>query len=232
MTSSSASIAENAENTRAENARAENARHSIVSGLETVQKYWKYFLVSGIAFLVLGTIALTYSILTTLASVVVLGVSLLIGGIFQMAHAFKTSTWKGFLLDLLIGVLYGITGLLMAVHPLAGAQSLTLLLASFFLVVGVFRTMGALMLQPPSWGWLLMSGIVTFLLGVLVWAEWPASGLWLIGTLVAIDMIFNGAWLSMLAVNVRKMTPREIEERATEALPSGLFEPQPKPQSE
>ena len=196
-------------------------------------KHWGYFLASGIAFLALGTIALAYTVLTTLASVFVFGVVLLIGGIFQTGHAFKMSTskWSGFLLDLLIGVLYVITGLLMAVHPLAGAQSLTLLLASFFLVVGVFRTMGAVILRPPSWGWLLVSGIITFLLGILVWIQWPESALWLIGTLVAIDMIFNGAWLAMLAVNIRRMTPQEIQERATDALPRALFEQQPTRQS-
>ncbi|WHZ27916.1 MAG: hypothetical protein OJF51_002713 [Nitrospira sp.] len=211
----------------------ESAKNQILAGLEAVHEHWGYFLASGIAFLVLGTIALTYTVLTTLASVFVFGVAFLIGGMFQTVHAFKASTskWSGFLLDLLIGVLYVITGLLMEVHPLAGAQSLTLLLAAFFLVVGVFRTMGAMILRPPSWGWLLVSGIVTFLLGILVWAQWPESALWLIGTLVAIDMIFNGAWLAMLALNVHRMTPQEIQERATAALPRALFEQQPTRQS-
>ena len=211
----------------------ESAQNRILAGLETVQKHWKYFLASGIAFLALGTIALTYAVFTTLASVFVFGVAFLIGGMFQTVHAVKASTskWSGFLLDLLIGVLYVITGLLMAVHPLAGAQSLTLLLAAFFLVVGVFRTMGAMILRPPSWGWLLVSGIITFLLGILVWIQWPESALWLIGTPVAIDMIFNGAWLAMLAVNIRRMTPQEIQARATDALPRALFEQQPTQQS-
>ncbi len=210
----------------------ESAQNRILAGLETVHNHWGYFLASGIAFLALGTIALAYTVLTTLASVFVFGVVLLIGGIFQAGHAFKTSVskWSGFLLDLLVGVLYVITGLLMAVHPLAGAQSLTLLLASFFLVVGVFRTMGAVMLRPPSWGWLLASGIVTLLFGILVWAQWPESALWLIGTLVAIDMIFNGVWLVMLALNVRGLSPREIQERMA-AQSNAFFEQQPTRQS-
>ncbi len=203
--------------------------NQILLGLETVQKHWGYFLASGIAFLVLGTIALAYTVFTTLASVFVFGVALFIGGIFQTVHAFKTSAskWSGFLLDLLVGVLYVVTGLLMAVHPLAGAQSLTLLLAAFFLVMGLFRTMGAVILQPPSWGWLLVSGIVTLLLGIFVWIQWPESALWVIGTLVAIDMIFNGVWLVMLALNVRGLSPLEIQARATAAHPSALFEKQP-----
>lgn len=210
----------------------ESAQNRILAGLETVHNHWGYFLASGIAFLVLGTIALAYTVLTTLASVFVFGVVLLVGGIFQTGHAFKTSAskWSGFLLDLLVGVLYVITGLLMTVHPLAGAQSLTLLLASFFLVMGVFRTMGAIMLRPPSWGWLLASGIVTVLFGILVWAQWPESALWLIGTLVAIDMIFNGVWLVMLALNVRGLSAQEIQERMA-AQSNAFFEQQPTRQS-
>ena len=200
--------------------------NQILVGLETVRKHWRYFLASGIAFLVLGTIALAYTVFTTLASVFVFGVALFFGGIFQTVHAFKTSKWGGFLLDLLVGVLYVTAGLLMAVHPLAGAQSLTLLLAAFFLAVGLFRTMGAMMLRPPSWGWLLLSGIVTFLLGILVWVQWPESALWLIGTLVAIDMAFNGVWLVMLALNVRELSSQEIQERLAAAHASALFEQQ------
>lgn len=204
--------------------------NQILVGLETVHKHWGYFLASGIAFLVLGTIALAYTVFTTLASVFVFGVALFIGGIFQTVHAFKTSRWGGFLLDLLVGVLYVTAGLLMAVHPLAGAQSLTLLLAALFLAVGLFRAMGAVTLRPPSWGWLLMSGIVTFLLGILVWAQWPESALWLIGTLVAIDMIFNGIWLVMLALSARGLSSREIQER-TAGQSSAIVEQQPTRQS-
>ena len=87
--------------------------------------------------------------------------------------------------------------------------------------------MGAVILRPPSWGWLHLSGIVTFLLGIFVWGQWPESALWVIGTLVAIDMIFNGVWLVMLALNARGLPPREIQERATAAQPSALFEQQP-----
>jgi len=183
----------------------------ILAGLEAVHKQWGYVLASGIAFLVLGTLALAYTVLTTLASVFVFGVALAIGGIFQTVYAVKASTptWSGFLFDLLIGVLYVVTGLLMAVHPLAGAQSLTLLLASFFLVVGLFRVLAAVTIRPPSWGWLVVSGAVTFLLGLLVWIQWPESGLWVIGTLVAIDMIFNGIWLGILALSVRGLSPQE-----------------------
>ncbi|HJT22648.1 MAG TPA: HdeD family acid-resistance protein [Nitrospira sp.] len=208
----------------------DSAENQILAGLKTIREHWGYFLASGVAFLVLGTIALAFTVFTTLASVFVFGVAFFIGGMFQTVHALKTmsaSKWNGFLLDLAVGALYIITGLLMAVHPLAGAQSLTLLLAALFLAVGSFRTMGAVILRPPSWGWLLASGMVTFLLGILVWVQWPESALWLIGTLVAIDMIFNGVWLVTLALNARGLSPQEIQERSELAQPGAIFEQQP-----
>src|SRR5574340_170207 len=208
----------------------EMVENQILAGLETMRKHWRYFLASGIAFLVLGTIALAFATLSTLAAVFGFGVALFFGGMFQTVHAFTTSKWSGFLLDLLVGMLYITAGLLMAVHPLAGAQSLTLLLVAFFLVMGMSRTMGALMLRPPSWGWLLLSGIVTFLLGIVVWVQWPESALWVIGTLVAIDMIFNGVWLVMLALSARGLSPREIQER-TAGQSSAIVEQQPTRQS-
>jgi uncharacterized membrane protein HdeD (DUF308 family) len=89
-----------------------------------------------------------------------------------------------------MAILYGVVGLVMVAHPEAGAVSVTLLLEAVFLVGGLFRIFAGTMLHPPGRAWLLLSGAVTLLLGMLIWAEWPASGLWVIGTFVAIDMVF------------------------------------------
>jgi uncharacterized membrane protein HdeD (DUF308 family) len=186
-------------------ASATHVRGGLGAGIEAVRKNWGFFLVSGIVFVVLGGLALVYSMLTTLASVFVFGCALVIGGIFQIIHAFKASQWSGILLELLAGVLYIVVGLLMATRPLAGALSLTLLLAVLFLAIGAFRIAATAILRPPRWGWLLLSGIITFLLGVLVAAALPESGLWVIGTFVGIDMIFNGVWLIMLAFGTRTL---------------------------
>jgi uncharacterized membrane protein HdeD (DUF308 family) len=92
---------------------------------------------------------------------------------------------------------------LLVTHPTAGALALTLLLAAFFLVGGLFRSIAAISLRFPNRGWALTGGIVGILLGILLWMEWPESGLWFIGMCIGIDMIFHGwAWL-MLALAVR-----------------------------
>lgn len=178
------------------------------TGLESVSQNWGWVLASGIAFVVLGALALAFSVLTTLASVVVLGWLLAFAGIFEAVHAFRMTRWSGFLLELLAAILYVVVGVLMIVHPAAGALSLTLLIGAFFLVSGIFRIVAAATIRPPRWGWFLMSGVVTLLLGLLIVAEWPASGLWIIGMFLGIDLVFSGTWLIMLALGLRNVTRR------------------------
>lgn len=175
------------------------------TGLESASKNWGWVLASGIAFVVLGVIALAFSVMTTLASVFVLGWILAFAGIFEAVHAFKLPRWSGVLLELLVAILYVVVGVLMIVRPAAGALSLTLLIGAFFLAGGLFRIVAAVAGRPPNWGWLLLSGIVTLLLGLLIVAEWPASGLWVIGMFLGIDLLFSGTSLIMFAFGLRNL---------------------------
>lgn len=185
--------------------RPSNRESLLQAGLESLSDNWGWVFASGIAFVILGGIALSYSALTTLASVFVLGWVLVFAGIFEAMHAFKIPRWSGFLLELLAAILYLVVGVLMIARPETGAVSLTFLIGAFFLASGLFRIVAAATLRPPSWGWLLMNGLVTLVLGLLIIAEWPASGLWVIGMFLGIDLIFSGTWLIMLALGVRKV---------------------------
>jgi uncharacterized membrane protein HdeD (DUF308 family) len=93
-------------------------------------------------------------------------------------------------------------------YPLAAAESLTLMLAATFLIGGMYRMIVAAVERFPSWGWVLFNGIVTFLLGIAVWRQWPESGLWVLGMFVGIDLIMNGMTWSVLAVGVRNGVAR------------------------
>jgi uncharacterized membrane protein HdeD (DUF308 family) len=97
--------------------------------------------------------------------------------------------------------------LIIVANPGAGALVLTLILAVFFMVAGLFRIMAALTMRFPQWGWLLVSGIVTLLLGLLIWRQWPVSGLWVIGLFIGIDMIFCGWSWVMAALAARRSPP-------------------------
>lgn len=81
---------------------------------------------------------------------------------------------------------------------------MTLLLAAYFTVAGIFRIVDALSLRLPHWGWALANGIITLIFGILVWAQWPVSGLWIIGMFIGIDLIVTGWTQVMLALAVRK----------------------------
>jgi uncharacterized membrane protein HdeD (DUF308 family) len=89
-----------------------------------------------------------------------------------------------------------VVGAMVFMHPAAGALALTLLLASLFLVGGIFRIIAAIVIRFPRWGWAVASGVITVALGVVVWTGWPLTSLWVIGTLVAIELVFRGwAWV-------------------------------------
>ena len=113
--------------------------------------------------------------------------------------------WRGFLLELLSAVLYLGVGILLLVNPLEGALALTIVLAAFLVVEGIFKIIMAMRVRDhDGWGWLLASGILSVTLGVLIWAQWPASGLWVIGLLVGIQLLFTGWSLVMLALAARR----------------------------
>lgn len=180
-----------------------------VGSLEELRRRWAWFLGLGIVMLVLGAVAIAFSVLTTLATMVFIGWLLIIGGVLQAAHAFTTKNWSGFFIDLLTGVLYAVAGFMIVANPGVTALTLTLLIAMFLIVGGIFRIVAALAVRFPNWGWLLLHGIVNLMLGIAIWQQWPLSGLWVIGLFVGIDMLFNGWALVMLALAAKNWAGRE-----------------------
>jgi uncharacterized membrane protein HdeD (DUF308 family) len=179
--------------------------HAVLTGIEQVRRNWGWFLALGIALILLGAAALVAVGLTTLATVLFIGWLVLFGGIFEVVAAFWARQWSGFFLHLLTGFLYVVVGVLMLGHPVAAAAGLTLVLSALFLTGGVFRIVAAAMLRYPNWGWSVLDGIVSLILGVLIWAEWPSSALWVIGTFVGIILILRGWSWVMFALAVRKL---------------------------
>jgi uncharacterized membrane protein HdeD (DUF308 family) len=175
--------------------------------IQELQQHWVWLLGLGIISIILGAIALSSSVLFTMASVIFFGWILLVVGVLEVAHGFWQRRWGGVFLHLLNGILSVVVGVLMIGNPAASALILTLLLAMFFMVAGLFRISAALVMRFPRWGWRLLNGIVTLLLGILIWAQWPLSGLWVIGLFVGVDLIFSG-WASvMLSLAARQAAP-------------------------
>jgi len=158
---------------------------------------WGRFVALGIAQLVLGVIAWFDVIAFTIAGVIFLGALLLVGGVFQIVHAFMNRGWRGFVLHLLVGVLYAIGGFLLMDEPLQGSLLVTILLAIALMVGGALRIGIAMQHRDmPGWGLMLAGGVISLLVGVLLYATLPWSGLWVVGTLIAVELIVHGvSWL-------------------------------------
>jgi uncharacterized membrane protein HdeD (DUF308 family) len=169
--------------------------------MDALQKGWRWLLGLGVLLSVLGILLIAAPVLGTLAVDLMVGWFLILGGIAQLIHAFTVKAWRGFALQLLSGVLYGVVGILLVFYPMAGAQALTLLLATFLAIEGFVRILMALRVRPDhGWGWILFGGIVTVILAVMIWGQWPSSSLWVIGLLVGINLLFTGWSLTMLAM--------------------------------
>jgi uncharacterized membrane protein HdeD (DUF308 family) len=129
---------------------------------------------------------------------------LVLSGIAHGFHAFKARNWKGSLLQILLGVFSLAVGIMLLVYPLRGILTLTLVLATFFIAEGIAKTMMAIQLRStPKWGWLLVSGLLALLLGVLIWIEFPSTAAWVLGILLGVDLVFSGVVLIMLALAYR-----------------------------
>ena len=180
--------------------------HSV--GAEELQRSWGWFLGVGAVLVILGVVAISWSVLATLVSVVVFGWLLLVGGVLSVAHAFVRRRWSGFFLELFAGSLYAVVGLTLVVNPAEGAVALTLVIAVFLMLGGIFRIVTALSVRFHHWVWVLLNGVISLLLGLMIWSHWPVSGLWVIGLFIGIDLIFYGWSMIMLGVTARGLPDR------------------------
>jgi len=159
--------------------------------------------VFGLGLIVLGIAAVARSVTATIASMLFFGWLLVVACGIEVAQAVLVGHWAGFFQHLVAAILFGVTGFLIVARPLLGAEVATMLMAVFFLVSGLFQVFGSVWVALPGWGWQVADGLITFVLGLLVLAQWPASGLWVIGLFVGIDLIFyGGAWIA-LALGLR-----------------------------
>ena len=181
--------------------------------LEEVRKRWGWLLFLGIVMVVLGTIAFFIMPAATVGTVLVLGWLLVFSGVMETIQAFRERKSGGLFLHLIGGVLGVLVGLLVVTHPVAGALAWTLLFASFFTVIGIFRLVAAIRLKFPNWGWAVFDGVITTALGLLLWLEWPWSGLWFMGLAVGISLILRGWSYIMFALAVHSLHLPSVQMR-------------------
>jgi len=171
-----------------------------------LRRKWGWFLALGIVMIVFGHDRSRHHARGHNRRVLILGWLMIFSGIVEAFHGFQVRSWGGFFLHLLGGIVGVLIGLLVVTHPVAGALAWTLLFASFFTVIGLFRLIAATRLKFPNWGWAAFDGAVTLLLGILLWADWPWSGFWFLGLSIGISLLLRGWSHVMLGLALRSLS--------------------------
>ena len=169
-----------------------------VTGAIRKNRGWLMFM--GIVMVILGTIGLSMEVQLTVVSVLYFGVLILFGGLVMLVDAFRAGAWKSKLWHVLIALGYCAAAIVMIVNPAVSAVWITLFLAGFFVVSGVFRLIIGFQSRGTvaNWGWIVVAGLVSMVLGIIIFAEWPVSGLWVIGLFIAFELILQG--FSMISI--------------------------------
>src|SRR5215469_15427826 len=140
---------------------------------------WGWFVALGVAQLVLGIVAWFDVVLFTIAGVIFIGAMLLVSGVLQVVHAFMDRDWRAFALHLLMGVLYVIGGFLLMDEPLQGSIIITIFVSVALVIGGALRiVMASQHRHMPGWGFMLVGGVISLVVGVLLYMSLPWSGLW------------------------------------------------------
>ena len=156
----------------------------------------KNFKMTGIILCVLGVISLITPAVAGTAVVLVIGSLLMLGGFLYLFQTSQAGDTSGKMMHIILGVLMILGGFGIISHPLFGLSFLTLMMAMFFLFEGTWKVLMSFSLKPAAgWGQVLFSGLISLLLGGLIWAEWPLSGLWAVGTLLGVDLLLTGFFL-------------------------------------
>ena len=164
----------------------------------------RWSIVLSVLMIAVGAIAIGAPMIAGVAVTALVAWLLIFSGVLHLAFAWRGG--RAVVWEILLGVAYGGIGFYVLANPVAGLTSLTLAIAIYLLIEGVLESILSFQLRPlPGSGWLLLDGIVTLLLGVMIWSTWPSSAAWVIGTLVGISMLFSGVTRLMLSVAVRQV---------------------------
>ncbi|MBF2050968.1 MAG: HdeD family acid-resistance protein [Leptolyngbya sp. IPPAS B-1204] len=158
----------------------------------------------GILMILLGIAAIIEPFIATLAVARLLSWFFLLAGLMRVVYALQSRQQRGFWLRLLVGILYIVTGILLLSNIFGAQLTLTLALGWAILIQGIVEVIAALSMRPaPNWGWMLLSGIVAVVLGILILYRWPSNAFWLLGVFTGISFILAGGWMLMIPWAIR-----------------------------
>lgn len=172
----------------------------------SIQKKWGWLFCFGLLLTLLGTTLILEASLATDFSIVLFGSLLVTIGLIQLAQALLTYSWNALFISLLMAILYVVAGTLCIFQPTLGTFDLTLLISALCVIGGLFRILASLIIRFERWKLVLTNGVVSCLVGALIYSEWPLSSLWTIGILVGLDILFSGIVLLIITFFIKKHT--------------------------
>ena len=173
--------------------------------IDTIRRDAKTAKWIGVVLIIAGVLSLVVPFVAGLSVALFVGVLLLLSGITQLLIVFRAGSFGEGLLLALLGILSLVAGGYMVSQPAAALATLTLFLAGYFVASGVVEAIGAFGARPAEgWGWLLFGGIVSVVLGVMIWRQFPLSGVWAVGTLVGVHLLMSGWALVAIGGTVKR----------------------------
>jgi uncharacterized membrane protein HdeD (DUF308 family) len=163
----------------------------------------------GVLMVLLGIAAIVEPFIATVAVARVLSWTFLLAGVIRTVHAFQSRQQQGFWLKLLVGILYIVAAILLLGNLFGAKLTLTLAFGWAILVQGIIEVIAAFKVRPQlNWNWMMLSGIVAIILGILILYRWPFNAVWLLGLFMGISFLFTGVWMIMIPWAIRNHLPR------------------------
>ena len=173
--------------------------------LSTIKRHAGVGMAVGVIVVVAGILALLSPLVAGLSVAIAVGVLIVASGVSRLFLAFRMGSFGHGLLVFLLGLLSIVIGGYMLSRPGMALATLTLVLAVYFVVDGVFQIIWAFRLRPiKGWGWSLFSGVASLALGIMIWRQFPVSGVWAVGTLAGIHMVFGGSSVASVCAAARR----------------------------
>ncbi|MGA7326821.1 MAG: HdeD family acid-resistance protein [Rhodomicrobium sp.] len=177
----------------------------------SLKDHWQLFVVQGIILVILGALAILWPVIASVASAAFVGWFLFLAGVFRAVSLVRSPHAPGYISSLVLAILTAILGLVLALFPLQGAITLTMLLTAYFIVHGVSSFVFAFSIKGDTGRWvlLLLTGLIDLALAALVIAGWPSTAFWILGLYVGINFLFTGFGLIFAALGARSAEPTQ-----------------------
>lgn len=172
---------------------------------EAMKRNWGWMLAIGIVLILTGLLAFALPVVASIAVEAMIGAAFLISGVMQGVHAVRAEGWRARAISIASALLYVVGAGLLLLNPLAGLVALTLVMLSVIAADGVMRVViGARMRPEKGWGWMIASGVVSVLLAIALFLMFPAVSLTLLGVLLGISFVIEGAAFTAAALAARR----------------------------